>query len=68
MAMALVAGLEDLDQVMLAMSPGSSATYSAPATAAAPAAADGGSSKDDEAMAMSMSSKLASGGSDEVMS
>ena len=46
MAMALVAGMKDLDQVMLAMSPGSSATSSAPA-----AAADGGSSKDDEAAA-----------------
>ena len=34
MAMALVAGLEDLDQVMLAMSPGSSTTSSAPAAAA----------------------------------
>jgi len=51
MAMALVAGLEDLDQVMLAMSPGSSATSTAPAAAAAPAAAGGGSSKDDEAAA-----------------
>ncbi|CAD6273059.1 unnamed protein product [Miscanthus lutarioriparius] len=48
MAMALVAGMKDLDQVMLAMSPGSSATSSAPAAAAAPAATDGGSSKDDE--------------------
>jgi myb proto-oncogene protein len=50
MGMAMVAGLEDLDQVMLAMSPGSSGTSSAPA-ATLPAAAGGGSSEDDAASA-----------------